>query len=186
MQAKFNKKQTNRAQALSAAILFIRCTSIDPSDRTRYRFRRKKSYNNTRGGGVGRGRGRNSTTRTVKYGLFTLRQLLARVFKRMERKILKTCIRRKYHLLLLDSQPPLLPFPLVVKEDDDASPVAPHPKDCDISFCSLCDFEVDRFVSSQKTTSCLYNSNFNLIILCASSMLPLGKSILHFLVLLTE
>lgn len=63
-----------------------------------------------------------------------------RFFRRIERKILRTCIRRKY----LDpwktsaQMEPLLPFPFVMKDDA----IAPDPKEDDLSFCSLCDMEV--------------------------------------------
>lgn len=76
----------------------------------------------------------------LNYGLIFTR-ILSRFFKRMERKILRTCIRRKY----LDpwntrvQMEPLIPFPLIL--DDDS--LTPDPKDHDVSFCSLCDFEVD-------------------------------------------
>lgn len=55
--------------------------------------------------------------------------------------MLRTFIKRKY----LDpwktnaQMEPLLPFPLVMKDDD---AVAPNLKEDDISFCPLCDFEV--------------------------------------------
>ncbi|RVX01622.1 Protein S-acyltransferase 18 [Vitis vinifera] len=43
---------------------------------------------------------------------------------------------------------PLLPFPLVVKDDA----IAPDPKEDDISFCALCDFEVKK--NSKHCRSC--------------------------------
>lgn len=65
-----------------------------------------------------------------------------RFLRRMERKILMTFIRRKYLDPLKTSTQlePLLPFPLVIKDDA----ISPELKEDDISFCSLCDFEVGR------------------------------------------
>ncbi|CAN4112706.1 unnamed protein product [Withania somnifera] len=112
--------------AISAAFLFIRCAAIDPTDRTRFRMKRK-------------------STRTgfsnLNYG-FVLGQIVVTFVRRMERRLLKTFIRRKY----LDPSKsnlhlePLLTFPLLVKEDL----VVSQTKDDDISFCSLCDFEVKK------------------------------------------
>ena len=104
--------------------LFIRCTAIDPTDKTRLKKKRKSKY-----GGFSKS----------NYG-FILGQIVVRFFRRMERKILRSCIRRKY----LDEWnttahiEPLLPFPLVVKDDA----ISPNPKQDDISFCALCDFQV--------------------------------------------
>lgn len=73
-----------------------------------------------------------------------LSQVFLRFFRRLERKILRNFIRRTY----LDpwkssvQLEPLLPFPLVMKDDS----VTPDPKEeDDISYCSLCDFEVCLF-----------------------------------------
>ncbi|KAL3517342.1 hypothetical protein ACH5RR_019931 [Cinchona calisaya] len=140
--------------ALFAAFLYIRCTAIDPSDKTRFRFRPRKKKNTFTNKA-------SSITSNLRYIFFMLGQLLGRVFRRMERKILTTCIRRKY--LLLDHHhplsmepplhPPLLPFSLlIIKDDDDDSAfVAPHPKELDISFCSLCDFEVQKHSKHCRT-----------------------------------
>lgn len=122
--------------ALSAALLFIRCAAIDPTDRTRFRFGKKNNQRKTVNSNV---------FSKLKYG-FIIRQVLARFFRRMERKILRTCIRRKYALLdpwKISSPPlePMLPFPLVVKDD---TSIAADPKSEHISFCSLCDFEVQK------------------------------------------
>lgn len=106
--------------------LFVRCTAIDPTDKTS--LRKKKSAKSKSG------------LVKLNYG-FVMGQIVVRFLRRVERKILRTFIRRKY----LDPwktsaqiEPLLLPFPLVTK--DDAIP--PHLKEDDISFCSLCDFEV--------------------------------------------
>lgn len=107
--------------------LFIRCTAIDPTDKTT--FRKKK-------------RAKSNGLANLNYG-FILAQLVMRFFRRMEKKILRTFIRRKYLDPLKTSAQlePLLPFPLVTKDDA----VAPDLKDDDISFCSLCDFQVGYF-----------------------------------------
>lgn len=112
-------------QALSVMFLFIRCTAIDPSDKT---HTRKKSR-----------RSKSKFLVNVSYG-FILSQIVRRFFRRLESKILRAFIRRKY----FDSwqskgqMEPLLPFPLVMNDDA----IAPDPREDDISFCLLCDFEV--------------------------------------------
>ena len=104
--------------------LFIRCTAIDPTDKT---SSRKKKRDKPKG------------ILKLNYG-FILTQIVVRFFRRLEKKILRTFIRRKY----LDpwktnvQMEPLLPFPLVMKDDA----ISPDLKEDDISYCSLCDFEV--------------------------------------------
>lgn len=114
----------NEFQALSVMFLFIRCTAIDPTDKT---FFRKKKKTKSKG------------YVKLNYG-FILGQIVVRFLRRMERKILRTFIRRKYLDPLKTSTQlePLIPFPLVLKDDS----IAPDLKEDDISFCSLCDFEV--------------------------------------------
>ncbi|KAG8389630.1 hypothetical protein BUALT_Bualt02G0249000 [Buddleja alternifolia] len=125
--------------ALSVALLFIRCASTDPGDKIRFRFRKKKKKK-IKGNHVGLPK--------FNYG-YVFSRILLRFFKRMERKILRTCIRRKY----LDPwntrvpMEPLIPFPLVLEDDS----LMPNPKDDDISFCSLCDFEVNRYSKHCRT-----------------------------------
>ncbi|KAL5795836.1 hypothetical protein ACOSQ2_000656 [Xanthoceras sorbifolium] len=119
--------------ALSVMFLFIRCTSIDPTDKTSFRKKRRtkcKGFAN------------------LNYG-FILGQIFVRFLRRMERKILRTFIRRKYLDPLKTSTQlePLLPFPLVMKDDS----VAPDLKEDDISFCSLCDFEVKKHSKHCRT-----------------------------------
>ncbi|KAF5937240.1 hypothetical protein HYC85_024746 [Camellia sinensis] len=122
--------------ALSGMLLFIRCTAIDPSDKTRFRNKKRKS----------KSRG----LLKLNYG-FILGQIITRFFRRLERKILRAFIRRKY----LDSwqtsgqMDPLLPFPLVMK--DDAIAPDPDPREDDISFCPLCDFEVKKHSKHCRT-----------------------------------
>ncbi|KAJ4727927.1 S-acyltransferase [Melia azedarach] len=119
--------------AISVMFLFIRCTAIDPTDKTT--FRKKK-------------RAKSNGLANLNYG-FILAQLVMRFFRRMEKKILRTFIRRKYLDPLKTSAQlePLLPFPLVTKDDA----VAPDLKDDDISFCSLCDFQVKRHSKHCRT-----------------------------------
>lgn len=114
-------------QAVSVAMLFIRCAAIDPTDKTRFRFRKKKRKGNYIG-----------FPKLNNWHI--LGRIFVRLFKRMERRILRTCIRRKYLGLWKSNiqMEPLIPFPLIVKDDA----IAPDPKDEDISFCSICDFEV--------------------------------------------
>ncbi|KAJ8573652.1 hypothetical protein K7X08_010163 [Anisodus acutangulus] len=112
--------------AISAAFLFIRCAAIDPTDKTRFKTKRKSirtGFSN------------------VNYG-FVMSQIIVRFLRRIERRVLKACIRRKYLDPLKSNLhlEPLLTFPLLVKDDL----VAPQTKDDDFSFCSLCDFEVKR------------------------------------------
>ncbi|KAH9731037.1 protein S-acyltransferase 18 [Citrus sinensis] len=112
--------------ALSVIFLFIRCTAIDPTDKTSFRRKRKAKYN------------ANGFTK-LNHG-YILGQIVMRFLRRMERKILMTFIRRKYLDPLKTSTQlePLLPFPLVIKDDA----ISPELKEDDISFCSLCDFEL--------------------------------------------
>ncbi|XP_015891778.2 protein S-acyltransferase 18 [Ziziphus jujuba] len=119
--------------ALSVMFLFIRCTAIDPTDKTSSRKKNKKRKSK------------------LNYG-FIIGQIVLRLFRRVERKILKCLIRRKYldpWKSSSDHLDPLLPFPLVLK--DDAIP--PQPKEDDIiSFCTLCDLEVRKH--SKHCRSC--------------------------------
>ncbi|KAK4406871.1 protein S-acyltransferase 18 [Sesamum angolense] len=123
--------------ALCVALLFIRCAAIDPGDKSRFRFRKKKRKGNNSIG-----------LPKLNYG-YIFSRILLRFFKRMERKILRTWIRRNY----LDpwntkiQMEPLIPFPLVLEDDS----LTPNPKDDDISFCSLCDFEVYRYSKHCRT-----------------------------------
>jgi len=114
-------------QAVSVIVLFVRCTAIDPTDKTSAKKKRKDKSK-----GV-------LMKLRVKV---VLSQVVVRFFRRLERKILRNFLRRTY----LDpwkssvQLEPLLPFPLVMKDDDS---VTPDPKEeDDISYCSLCDLEV--------------------------------------------
>ncbi|RRT60365.1 hypothetical protein B296_00041916 [Ensete ventricosum] len=121
--------------ALSVAILYSRCTAIDPSDRTAAKKRKR-----SKSGGLPK----------LNYR-FMLWQVVVRFFRKVEGRILRRCIRRKY----LDpwhsnvQMQPLLSFPLVFLEDAAAMP---DRKDDDITFCTLCDFEVKKH--SKHCRSC--------------------------------
>ncbi|GAB2301987.1 hypothetical protein Dimus_036093 [Dionaea muscipula] len=121
--------------ALSVMLLFIRCTAIDPSDKTRFPKKRKSKCE--------------GCSKKLNYG-FIIGQLINRCFKRMERKILRICIRRSYldPWMTYTRMEPLLPFPLVSKDD---AILVEHDLE-DISFCPLCDFEVKEH--SKHCRSC--------------------------------
>ncbi|KAL6968730.1 protein S-acyltransferase [Sarracenia purpurea var. burkii] len=120
--------------ALSVMLLFIRCTAMDPSDKTHIRKKKRRSKSNR--------------FLNLNYG-FILGHIITRFFRRLECRILRAFIRRKY----LDpwqtsgQMDPLLPFPLVMKDDA----IAPNPINDDISFCSLCDFEVKKHSKHCRT-----------------------------------
>lgn len=117
--------------AVSVMFLFIRCTATDPTDRTSFKKRKKKKK-----GSLG-----NKGYPELNHW-FILGQIMVRFLRRVEKKILRTFIRRSYldpwktstHL------EPLVPFPFVLMKDDDA--VSPDLREDDISYCALCDFEV--------------------------------------------
>ncbi|XP_017969476.1 PREDICTED: protein S-acyltransferase 18 [Theobroma cacao] len=119
--------------ALSVMFLFIRCTAIDPTDKT---SSRKKKKDKSKG------------VLKLNYG-FILTQIVVRFFRRLEKKILRTFIRRKYldPLKTNVQMEPLLPFPLVMKDDA----ISPDLKEDDISYCSLCDFEVKKHSKHCRT-----------------------------------
>ncbi|XP_052184621.1 protein S-acyltransferase 18 [Diospyros lotus] len=127
--------------AFSGMFLFMRCAAIDPSDKTRFRKKRRR-------------RSKSNGFLKLNYG-FVLGQIVRRFFRRLEREILRAFIRRKY----LDSGLTSgqvestwlpLPFPLVMKDDDAIAPY-PYPKEDDVSFCSLCDFEVKKHSKHCRT-----------------------------------
>lgn len=112
----------NHFQVISVVILFTRCTAIDPSDRTAMKRKGK----------------RNSQT--------VLTQLMVRFLKRIESKIMKRCIRRKYLNPSITANiqfEPLVPFQLV----ENGQAISPELNEkADISFCSLCDIEVKFWI----------------------------------------
>ncbi|KAL0436050.1 UNVERIFIED_CONTAM: protein S-acyltransferase 18 [Sesamum radiatum] len=89
----------------NALFTLYRCAAIDPGDKSRFRFRKKKRKGNNSIG-----------LPKLNYG-YIFSRILLRFFKRMERKILRTWIRRKY----LDpwntkvQMEPLIPFPLSLR-----------------------------------------------------------------------
>ncbi|XP_019188678.1 PREDICTED: protein S-acyltransferase 18 [Ipomoea nil] len=118
--------------AFSAAFLFIRCAAINPTDRTRFRKKIK---------------GKSTAFSKLNYGALLV-QIVMRFFRKVERRILRTCIRRNYLNPWKSSlqMEPLFPFPLVM---DDS--VAPEIREDDISFCLLCDFEVKKHSKHCRT-----------------------------------
>ncbi|GMH20932.1 hypothetical protein Nepgr_022774 [Nepenthes gracilis] len=119
--------------ALAVIFLFVRCTAIDPTDKSRFR---KKTKAKSEG------------FSKLNYG-FIFGQIITRSFRRLELKILKTCIRRNYMDPWVTNiqMEPLLPFPLVSK--DDATSV--DPKVDDISFCTLCDAVIKKHSKHCRT-----------------------------------
>ncbi|KAJ8748682.1 hypothetical protein K2173_008127 [Erythroxylum novogranatense] len=119
--------------ALLVMFLFIRCTAADPTDRSGFKKKSKAKPNGAS---------------SLNYG-FLLSQIVARFLRRLERKILRNFIRSKYldPLKVTSQMEPLLPFPLLLKDDI----VEPHSKDDEISYCSLCDFEVKKHSKHCRT-----------------------------------
>ncbi|XP_022151860.1 protein S-acyltransferase 18 isoform X2 [Momordica charantia] len=119
---------------LSVMFLFIRCTATDPTDKTSVRKKKRES--------------KSKSFSKLNFG-FILGRIVLRQFRRTERKILKTFIRRKY----LDpwkvgpQMEPLVPFPLVTKDDV----VTPDHNEDDTTFCSLCNFLVQRHSKHCRT-----------------------------------
>lgn len=121
--------------AISVMLLFIRCTATDPTDKTSFK-KKKKKKRGSKGGRKGY---------PELNHWFILGQIMIRFLRRVEKKILRTCVRRSYLDPWKTSSAhlePLVPFPFVLMKDDDA--VSPHLREDDISFCALCDFEVSR------------------------------------------
>ncbi|CAN6467062.1 unnamed protein product [Victoria cruziana] len=119
--------------AFSVMVLYVRCTAIDPSDRTHQKRTRFKQ----------------NTLSRLNYR-FLLVQIVLRFIRKMEKKVLRGWLKRNY----VDTWTspvqiePLLPFPLI---DRDGA-VSPDLKYEDISFCSFCDLEVKKH--SKHCRSC--------------------------------
>ena len=115
-------------QAISAMFLFVRCVAIDPTDKISVRKKKKM-----------KSKSKSKSKSNLNYGLI-LGEIVSRQFRSMERKILKTFIRRKYldPWKVRPQMEPLIPFPLVMKDDV----VTSDHNEEDLTFCSLCNFEV--------------------------------------------
>lgn len=105
--------------------LFVRCTAINPSDKTSSRKKKVKKEN---------------SCKQLNYG-FIIGQIVMKFFTRIERKILRRFTRQKYLYPLSSTaqMEPLLLFPLVMKDDS----ASQGPLQDDISFCVLCDSQVN-------------------------------------------
>ncbi|KAL4558934.1 hypothetical protein LXL04_037139 [Taraxacum kok-saghyz] len=120
--------------ALAVMFLFVRCTAIDPTDKTNFKRKKKKNMS--------------SALSQLNYGSI-MGHIVMRFFTKIERKILRKFIRRKYldPLSTTAQMEPLLPFPLVIKDDS----VSPDPLLADISFCVLCDSQVKKHSKHCRT-----------------------------------
>lgn len=88
-------------QIFSIDVLYVRCTAVDPSDKTHIKM---KAQARQRG------------FKKLNY-MFILYQIILRFVKSIEKKILRCCLRRRY-LDLHDKSfhmDPLLPFPPYLK-----------------------------------------------------------------------
>ncbi|RYQ89547.1 protein S-acyltransferase 18 isoform X2 [Arachis ipaensis] len=121
--------------AISVMFLFVRCTAIDPTDKTSFKRKKRKA--------------KSDTVPKLNYR-FIVSQIVVRFFRRVERKLLRTFIKRKYldPVKMSTGMEPLLPFPLVMKDDD---AISPNLNEDDISFCALCDFEVKKHSKHCRT-----------------------------------
>lgn len=120
--------------AFSVMVLFLRCSSIDPID--------KSSLKNS-----GTKFSRNSSGEKKVQALIA--QLIVRYVKKIEKKILHSCIRRRY------TDPWKTPaelescLPPILVNNEGISPGIPED---DVIFCSLCDKKVKKF--SKHCRSC--------------------------------
>ncbi|KAJ9543136.1 hypothetical protein OSB04_022843 [Centaurea solstitialis] len=123
--------------AVAVMFLFVRCTAIDPSDKTNFKRKNKNKK-----------KGMSNNSSQLNYG-FILGHIVMRLFTRIERKILRRFIKRKYldPLSTTAQMEPLLPFPLVIKDDS----VSPDPIQDDISYCVLCDYQVKKHSKHCRT-----------------------------------
>ncbi|XP_023542115.1 protein S-acyltransferase 18-like isoform X1 [Cucurbita pepo subsp. pepo] len=123
--------------AISAMFLFVRCVAIDPTDKISVRKKKKM-----------KSKSKSKSKSNLNYGLI-LGEIVSRQFRSMERKILKTFIRRKYldPWKVRPQMEPLIPFPLVMKDDV----VTSDHNEEDLTFCSLCNFEVKRHSKHCRT-----------------------------------
>ncbi|KQJ91709.1 protein S-acyltransferase 18 [Brachypodium distachyon] len=118
--------------AAATAALYVRCTAVDPSDRTHAK-KMKRQRSLARGGGGGK-------LPRLRYG-YILWRYAVRLLKRVEARVMNRWVRRSYleqwnTSVQLD---PMLPFAFTSLDDI----VSPHAtEDQDISFCPVCDCEV--------------------------------------------
>lgn len=118
---------------MAAAALYVRCTAVDPSDRTEAKKDKRKRQ-------LARGSGTARLPR-LRYG-FILWRYMVRVLRRVETRVTNRWVRRSYleqwnTSVQLD---PMLPFAFT-SLDDIVSPCAVADGH-DISFCPICDCEV--------------------------------------------
>ncbi|RLN29881.1 protein S-acyltransferase 18 [Panicum miliaceum] len=131
--------------AVAAAALYVRCTAVDPSDRTEAK-KDKRKRQLARGGGHG-GSGR---LPRLRYG-YILWRYAVRLLRRVETRVTNRWVRRSYleqwnTSVQLD---PMLPFAFT-SLDDIVSPCATADGH-DISFCPICDCEVKLHSKHCKT-----------------------------------
>jgi palmitoyltransferase len=123
-------------QVVAAAVLYVRCTAVDPSDRMEAKKDKRKRQ-------LARGGGHGSTARLprLRYG-YILWRYTVRLLRRLETRVTNRWVRRSYleqwnTSVQLD---PMLPFAFT-SLDDIVSPCAATDGH-DISFCLICDCEV--------------------------------------------
>ncbi|GJM87625.1 hypothetical protein PR202_ga03599 [Eleusine coracana subsp. coracana] len=127
--------------AAATAVLYVRCTAVDPTDRTH--AKKAKRRRQLARGGAGTGK-----LPRLRYGYILWRYAL-RVLRRVEARVTNRWVRRSYleqwnTSVQLD---PMLPFAFT-SLDDIVSPCAAGDGH-DISYCPVCDceFNVDGLVS---------------------------------------
>jgi palmitoyltransferase ZDHHC1/11 len=124
-------------QAAATAALYVRCTAVDPSDRTDAKKTKRRRQ-------LARGGGGTAKLPRLRYG-YILWRYAVRLLRRVEARVTNRWVRRSYleqwnTSVQLD---PMLPFAFT-SLDDIVSPCATADGH-DISFCPICDCEV--FVS---------------------------------------
>uniref|UniRef100_A0A0E0ML53 S-acyltransferase n=1 Tax=Oryza punctata TaxID=4537 RepID=A0A0E0ML53_ORYPU len=127
------------SSAAAAAALYVRCTAVDPSDRTHAKKMKRRRQlaraRSGRGGGGGGGR-----LPRLRYG-YILWRYVVRLLRRVEVRVMNRWVRRSYleqwnSSVQLD---PMLPFAFTSLNDI----VSPHAAaGHDISYCPVCDCEV--------------------------------------------
>jgi palmitoyltransferase len=126
-------------QAAGAAALYVRCTAVDPSDRTHAKkMKRRRQLARARAGRRGGGGG--GRLPRLRYG-YILWRYVVRLLRRVEVRVMNRWVRRSYleqwnSSVQLD---PMLPFAFTSLDDI----VSPHAAaGHDISYCPVCDCEV--------------------------------------------